>query len=288
MGRQEKPRSKVEPKRASSGPRGGARGGERTPARSAADKRREQRQQRLRKQRLRTRLRLGAIVLLALGLVWGVIAIYQSSLFAVQSVEVVGNDRIDVDRVLEIAQVPQDATLLRFSGAAVKERLEADPWVSEALVTRDFPDAMRIRIAEREPVAYVDTGTEAYWLVDPEGFVVARETPDTTATLVVLRDLEGFEPEVGVESPHVPLLNALAVWEGLGPELRARTRAILASSTDKTTLVTTDDIQILVGSAEDIGRKDLIAREILEEHAGSVVYVNVRTVERPTWRAVED
>ncbi|MBU4555302.1 MAG: hypothetical protein KJ747_00320, partial [Actinobacteria bacterium] len=81
--------------------------------------------------------------------------------------------------------------------------------------------------------------------------------------------------------------NALRVWKALSSELRAKTRTISAPSVDKTALMTTDDIAIFMGSSEDIERKDLVARRILEEQAGKVVSINVRTVDRPTWRGVD-
>ncbi len=127
---------------------------------------------------------------------------------------------------------------------------------------------MRIRIVERTPAAYVDLGAESVWLIDPSGIVIAEQSAAETETLVVIRDLQPIEPEPGVRTGSEPLLNALEVWAGLSPELQSMTRFVSASSVDKTALVTVDEIEILVGSSEDIGTKDVIAREILTEHGG--------------------
>lgn len=237
---------------------------------------------------MRARLKVGAVVAVVVLVVVGAVSLYRSSIFAVSSVEVVGNEQLSTDQVLERAAVPADATLLRFPADEVRERLVSDPWISDAVVTRDFPDTMRIRLTERVPAAYVDVGEEAFWLVDLAGFAIARQTPDTTATLVVVRDIEDAALEAGARSESETLLNALRVWQGLSSDLAAQVRAVSAPTVDKTTLITVDDIEILVGSADDIGKKDLIAREILREHAGVVVYVNVRTVDRPTWRGLDE
>jgi cell division protein FtsQ len=248
---------------------------------------REERQRRLAAQRRGRQLRTAFVVALAAAAVFGVYSLYTSQLFAVEEIELLGSERLTRTHVLDVASVPEDATLLRFPGQDVTERLEADPWIRSATVTRDFPHGMRIRIVEREPSAYVDLGEASVWLIDPTGVIIAEQSATETETLVVIRDLQPVEPEPGVRTGSEPLLNALAVWEGISEELKSMTRVVSAPSIDKTTLVTVDDVEILIGSAEEIETKDVIAREILAEHGEAVVYVNVRTVERPTWRGVD-
>jgi len=232
------------------------------------------------------RLRVVGVSIVIVAIVVGLVALYRSSIFSVEQIEVVGNETVSTERVLEVAAVPSDATLLRFPAARVKERLESDPWIAEATVPRDFPDTMRIRVVERAPFAYLDQGGESFWVVDSAGFFIAEETPDASSTLVVLRDIEGLAPELGTKTDSDVLRNALAIYEGLSPDTREMIRAISSPSIDKTTLITHSDIEILIGSAEDIHKKDRVARQILREQEGTVIYVNVRTVDRPTWRGI--
>jgi cell division protein FtsQ len=215
------------------------------------------------------------------------VSVYRSNLFTVRTVDVVGAAHLTPDEVREIAALPTGATLLRFPGTEMTERLEANPWVESAAVTRDFPDTVRIRVVERAPYALVDTAAATLWIVDRDGYVLAEQTPDVAATLVVVRDVEGFEPVLGARTSSEALLNALRVYAGLSDELRARTRAISAPSTDRTALITTDDIEVFVGSSEEIERKDAIARQILLEQEGKVASINVRSVDRPTWRGLD-
>lgn len=215
-----------------------------------------------------------------------VVGLYRSSVFSVRTVAVVGNSHLTADEVRAAAAVPSGTTLLRFPAESVERRLELSPWVASATVTRDFPDTMQIRVKEYEPAAVVDTGAETFWLVDGNGWVIAQQTPETTSTLITIRDIEAFEPAEGERSSSEALRNALRIWEGLTPELKKRTRLISAPSVDKTALMTTDDITIFIGSSEDIARKDLVAQRILAEQAGKVVSINVRTVDRPTWRGI--
>ena len=215
------------------------------------------------------------------------VAVYRSSLFTIETVEIVGASRLPRGEVLDMIALPDDATLLRYPAARIAESIGSSPWVAQVTVSRNYPDTLRVRIVEREPVALADTGAASFWLVDSSGFVIAEQTPDTTSTLMVVRDLEGLELSAGFPSDSAALENAIRVWRGIGPELRARTRAISAPSVDKTALLTTDDIEIFIGSADDLDKKDRVIRRILAEQAGKVVYVNVRTVDRPTWRGLD-
>jgi cell division protein FtsQ len=56
---------------------------------------------------------------------------------------------------------------------------------------------------------------------------------------------------------------------------------------DKTALITVDDVEIYIGESTQLAEKDRIAREILDREKGKVVYINVRVVDRPTWRGLE-
>ena len=271
--------------------RGGSRDAARRELRGSgagkAREKREARERRLAERRRRARLRslvwlgLLAAVLVACGF------LYNAPIFPVKNVEVTGTSRLDAEAVRTLARVPEDATLLRFPADEVAERVEADPWVETASVTRDFPDTMQIRVEEREPAALVDMLDE-YLIVDAEGYIIEARSLEETTALVVIRDLEGMDPTPGRRSTSEGLHNALAVLADLSDELRAMTRAVSVATIDETALLTTDGVEIFVGLAEDVAKKDVIAREILAEQSGRVVFIDVRSVERPIWRGLEE
>ncbi len=248
--------------------------------------RREQRQQRADARRRSSRVRVLAIAAALIAVLVGCGGLYRSQLFAVKHIEVVGNVFLKPDEVRSIAAVPDDSTLLRFSGGAIKRRLLASAWIGEATITRDFPDTLRIRITEREPAALIDLGGATFWLVDAHGMMLAQRTPDASSTLVVIRDVQGLDPKVGRASTSDSLDNALRVLAGISTELRSQVRILSAPSIDKTALLTVKDVEIVIGSADDIEKKDLVVRQILKEQGDKVVYINVRTVDRPTVRGL--
>ncbi|MHB9003080.1 MAG: cell division protein FtsQ/DivIB [Coriobacteriia bacterium] len=247
---------------------------------------RDQRERRLKQQSLKIKLKVIGYFLLSVAVVVGAVALYRAPVFSVTRIDVIGNRHLSEQDVRNIVDLPADATLLRLPIQQIDQRLEANPWIASATVSRDFPDAVRIRVQERVPAALVDVGT-GFWIVDENAWAIAPQSADVTTTLVVVRDVPDFEPGQGKRSESSALRNALSVWSGLSEELHARTRLLSAPSVDKTAIVTIDDIEVFVGSAEDMAKKDLVIRRILAEQAGKVVYINVRTVDRPTWRGID-
>lgn len=245
------------------------------------------RERRIAQRRRKGRIRLAIGVVLAATAATGSIALYRSSAFAVRRIQVEGVARLTERQVLDIARVPSGVTLLRFPAGAVKERLLREPWVADVSVTRDFPDGMLISVTERRPAALLDCG-DTFWMLDGDGYVLERKALEETTTLVVVRDIEGVKPRVGTHISSRPLGNALRVLAGMSTGLRARVRAIRAPAVDETALLTNDGIEVLVGESADIGKKDVVTKRILQEQAGRVVFIDVRTVDRPVWRGLGD
>lgn len=252
---------------------------------AAARAKREERARRLADRSRTRRVRVLGVLAAVVIVIGGSVAIYRSPLFTVKVVDVQGATRLTSQEVQGLAAVPADATLLRYPKKDIVERVEADPWVESVVVTRDFPDTLRIRITERTPVALVDAG-DRFWVVDASGMVLGEQSFEETASLVVIRDVQGLDPRAGRRSSSDTLDNALKVLSGIGQELRAKVRAISAPTVDETTLLTTDAIEILVGEAVELEDKAFLALSIMKEEAGKVIFIDVRSTANPISRGL--
>ena len=74
--------------------------------------------------------------------------------------------------------------------------------------------------------------------------------------------------------------------EGISQTLRSIVGSVSAPTIDGTTLYTRDKVEIVFGSAQDASTKDALVQRILDEHRGKVVSIDVRTIDRPTWRGL--
>lgn len=247
------------------------------------------RDERARRQQQQSLKRVATLVAAAAALVaviWGGVALTRAPFLRVTEVQVEGANRLTADQVIDVAAVPPDTTILRLPKARIIESLEGNPWVAQAEVSRVFPTGVLIRIEERVPVATVDAGGAELWLVDRSGVWLGERTAEDES-LVTIRAIEGLTPVGGRRASSPELANAIAVARGLSDELKSLTRAISAPSIDRTAVITNDDVEVFIGEADGIADKDRVAREILEREKGKVVYINVRVVERPTWRGLE-
>ena len=236
--------------------------------------------------RRRTALGIVALVAIVLAL-WGIVAFWRAPILQIKQVEVSGNKHLSNAAVLKLAAIPPDATLMRFDSGAAETRLMRNPWVASATVTRRLPGVATVAVDERTAAAVIDAGGTNLWLVDGDGVWLGKLTSKDSTGLVTVRDIEALKPKAGERTKSAEVRNALAVIRGLSPEMKEQLKTISAPTIDKTALITKSDIQIMVGSAEDIAKKDRVARKILEEERGAV-YVNVRVVDRATWRGLDE
>ena len=244
---------------------------------------RERRKQAIARRRA---LLLGAAFIGFALVVWGLVALWQAPLFPVKNVTVSGNSRLSDQEVRSLAAVPADATVIKVDLGAIEKRLGTSPWIAEVTVSRAFPDALEIAVVERRAAAVIDAGGTKLWLADADGVWLELLGSQDATGLVTVRDIEGLAPKAGERAKSAEVKNALAVVRGLSPEMKQMLKTVSAPSVDKTALITKSDVQIMVGSAQGIAKKDRVARELLRTKKG-VVYINVRVVDRATWRGLD-
>lgn len=273
--------------RGARGSRDGRRGSPPRHESAAARARREQRETKRAEQRRVLRLRgaLIAGVLIVVTVLSG--AVYRSQLFAIETVDVTGTSTLSVEDVRSRVALPDDATLLRFPRAQIESDLETDPWIAHARVRRRFPSTLTIVIDERVPAALLDTGV-TFWFVDGDGRFLGESSLDTTdSPLPVIRDVPGLEPVADQVTEDVTLLNALQVLAGVSPDLRSRVRAVSAASAHETTLITDGSIEVMVGEAVQLTEKSALALGIMAEQGQDVVFIDVRSIDRPISRGLD-
>ena len=131
----------------------------------------------------------------------------------VRNVTVEGRERTTPEAVLAALGVARGDPMAGFDPGGARERIEALPWVREAVVSRGLPDRIRVTLIERRPFAlWQRRGTLA--VVDRDGVVVAEAGVGRFSGLPVLVG----DDAVGHASGLMDLLSA-------EPELMAVVRA---------------------------------------------------------------
>ncbi|MFR8301106.1 MAG: cell division protein FtsQ/DivIB, partial [Gordonibacter urolithinfaciens] len=250
-------------------------------------------------------VRLAVVASLVAALVIGAVVAYNSSLFAVENVTVSGVEHLTTEDMTAMANVPANTTLLRVDAAGIRERLLKNAWVADAEVKRVFPNTLELAVTERTIAAVVAVPTEDaksvkqwaiasdhMWLMpipDQDSEAGKRTSPkvyeDAAAVLSITDVPYGTKAEIGTYCSDDNVNNALDIVSGMTTELAGRVTKVSATDAEGTTLTLDDNVEIAFGKAEDIRDKERVVLKIMEENP-TVVYINVRAVDRPTWRAL--
>lgn len=239
-------------------------------------------------------------------LAMGVVYIYSSNLLSIEEVRVSGVNHLTAEEMSQLAAVPAGSTLLRVDVNAIEDRLKANAWVEDVQVNRVFPHTLELAITERGIAAVVEvTSVEEQavqsWAISKDGIwlmniptkaseaaqeISAQIYEDATHVLHITEVPLDIHPEEGAACTDESVLNALAIVSGFTTSLADQVAVVSATDTANTILTLNNGIQIAFGTAENIRDKERVCLKLMEQYSDQISYINVRIVDKPTWRAV--
>lgn len=245
------------------------------------------------------------LVALVVGLGVGAYELIHSSLFDITTIEVSGTKLLTKDDVIHMLNfdTASGQSLILLDKRDVIDSISKSSWIAGVSVKKRLPHVLSISVEERKPVMKVRyagddswvVGTGGYWLgiIDTKTNTIdpGNNAPKVTwkgERLIEVVDMPSGKPKVGTRIKTAELRNAFSIVTGLSDKLRSQIVKISTPDVSKTMLSTEKGIEIAIGSANDIVRKDKIARTIMREEKGKVVLINVRSVAAPTWRGLNE
>ena len=203
----------------------------------------------------RFRVLIGIVVVLVLLATASLVS--QSSLFAVKEVRVTGVHYTDAAAVQAIADELNGQPLYRVDVAKVQEEILVQPWVRRVHVTQIWPRTITIDIAERTPVATVQTDDEQWRIIDTDGRVLA-------VTLGQPKDYIVIQPAGGsAQMPSVPLgeivpspiVAGVQLAEMLPGRLKSITSKVIVGGDGAVALDISPKGRILLGTVNELRAK---------------------------------
>jgi cell division protein FtsQ len=149
-----------------------------------------------------------ALIAVTVGLLAGYRWLTSLNYFAVQSIEVAGNERLKAPQVLALAGLEEGQNILSINIGKVEAALSRHPWVKTASVRRILPRQIKIVISERAPTYWMQYEDNLYY-ADAEGRIIDKLEADRFESLPQL------EVEAGMEK-HLGLLRELTKAGGEG------------------------------------------------------------------------
>ena len=225
--------------------------------------------------------KVGAIVFIAVVVLGAAtVTLTRSPFFAARTIEVRGTSHVPRSQVLQIAAVTPDTNVFTLDAAAAERRLERDPWIADATVTKDLPSTLVIDIHERIAVAVAESDGVLRLVADDGAFL---ETALPRAAIgmpsIVTADTEGVEP-----SPEAVGGAARAI-AAMAPTLRRRIDGIAILADGQLRVDLTSGSSAAYGEPVELQEKAMALRALLDyaaERGAAVLSVDVRVPSAPT------
>jgi cell division protein FtsQ len=130
----------------------------------------------------------GLLVATSTGFIFIHDVITQCDYFKARSILIEGEQRLTDRQIAELAHVKEKMNLFAVNLTVVRKRLLSHPWIAEAVVMREIPSRLIIRIKEHVPLAIVDLGRK--FLINEKGEIFKIWTVADPADLPLVSGLE--------------------------------------------------------------------------------------------------
>lgn len=199
----------------------------------------------------RRRLRLLVAGLCVVATLGGAVAVLHSPIVRVRHLDLTGAVQVTKAEVAAAAGVGPSTPMVDVNVGRATESLDALPWVSRAVVHRDWPGTLDVSLVERVPVAQVSTGGGRWGEVDVTGRVLAT----SDAAFLGLVKLEGFGKAGAPGSVLSAAGSGLRVAADMPGPVRTRVTSMVSESGGDVSLTLARGGNVELGSPTEISAK---------------------------------
>lgn len=209
----------------------------------------------------------------------------RSGFFAVQRIDVVGNQSVPAQRIRELSGFKVGENIFSVTTADAEQWLLIEPGLREARVRRHLPQRVVITVTERQPAAVMVAGSSLIE-IDGTGKVLSRYSQVEYNSLPLISgvDLSGQGTVPGGLIDAEGVSAALEVLASL-PEDAVGIGEINVADPQSIRLYTVDGVRIKLGDSSDFQEKYLVYSNILADHQANgsrlIDYIDVSIPEDP-------
>jgi len=204
----------------------------------------------------------------------------QSSFFALQRIEVVGQKHLSPGEVIADSDLSDGVNIFRVNLDQARKRLLTDPWITGATLHRHLPNEVEIDIEERQPSALLLTGRN--WLVlDRNGVCIDCLTSPRLYSLPIITGLTPDTTEPGKKVSSSLVLPA--VLTAMDLRVEDFFSEVDIANPDSLIAYTRDGIPVLLGDSHDLHNKLLTAQSLMANlnNPQAVAFMDLRSAQAP-------
>jgi cell division protein FtsQ len=199
-------------------------------------------------------------------------------LFEMRSLTVTGNRHLSDAQVARLAGISPATNVMWLRAGAVADRIEKDPWVLRARVSKTLPGSVTVSIEERRAVAVVESGRSSF-LVSGDGVILGRARGKVRLPVVALPPVRMAAGSRMRGSPDV-----LVVARSLPAGVRRRVERITRRGPGTLTVILRDGARVLYGDASEAAAKGRALSSLLSwarKRGIRADYIDVRAPSAP-------
>ena len=221
------------------------------------------------------------VLLLAVGYFW----LSQSTLLAVESIELSGNHILSDEELMAVVGPRlMGNSLLDYSYEEASEALRELPVVKDIEIRRDFPHTLHVEIFEYRPVACYEGSNGCYFLSDDARILSIGGQTDSS--LPVLSTGEACDGETGGYLECDDVLTGIEFLISIPVNLHQNFTKVVVKDgmIDATTL---SGIDVHFGTIDEYAYKFEVLRQLIARTvtAGEQVVIDVSVPDRPVTRS---
>jgi cell division protein FtsQ len=188
-------------------------------------------------------LGIGIVAGASVGVAWGAKQYMTTSpRFALRAIQVDGADRKSPQEIAQLGGLVLGDNVFHVDLDVTRRRIEDDPWVKTAAVTRKLPGSIVVTVVEHEPAALVAIEDKLY-LAAKDGEVFKELGPDDPLDLVVVTGIDAKEVASDRERVQKDVLRALEVVADL-----EKTTIVKRYPVQEAHLVQDGTVELVVGT----------------------------------------
>ena len=216
-------------------------------------------------------------ILLLLLFIIGIVSFLNSNYFTVKKVHIIGNELLSDKYILEVCKLNQEINIFNVQQEELANKLVNLPQVKGAVVKRDFPRQVVIKIKERVPIAVISDNS-SYVTIDKEGWILnTLDNPaDIKFPLFIDKNLKTKENKVELNKNSKLAVNYLSK---LSEKLLKEIKEFKVLSSGEVVLTLREGGKVNLGKDFNIAKKAKIFNKIyddLEKKELKVKYINLK------------
>jgi cell division protein FtsQ len=209
--------------------------------------------------------------------------------FNINKIRMYGNSRISNEKIIKLSGLSLNDNIFRVDTGLAAKRIQGEPWIKKAFVTRQLPLTVKIQVTERQPLAIWLNGP-SYYLLDKEGTVIAVGTAPPLAGLPLIKDAAPSTGlDIGEPVEESAVKNALSVIAMLDKDILADIGWVSAPTIDGLAIKLNSGPVVMYGKAEMTKQKNYALKVIQTEatNEGKIwQYIDVRVPSNPVAKAI--